>query len=131
MKTEFISQTGIKDHLNAHNTAQTISALINSADHMVKITPPVVLEYMKHGLSTWLCDSNGAIGGFIKAVPWHPCLAQVEGGLEKMEEVAIANMDHGVKPTGFESGSLFIPQEYRKHGLGSKLKEELAQQILN
>ncbi|MFH0773836.1 MAG: GNAT family N-acetyltransferase, partial [bacterium] len=46
-------------------------------------------------------------------------------------EVAIANMDHGVKPTGFESGSLFIPQEYRKHGLGSKLKEELAQQILN
>lgn len=130
MHPELSIQTTISGKNNIYKNAKTISEYINMEPNMVKISPKGIHDYMKHGLATWLEDKNGTVGGFIKAVPWHPNLAMVGGDLEQMEQVAIQNMEKGIPPKGFESGSLLIPKEYRHEGLGSQLKNELAKQIL-
>jgi hypothetical protein len=130
MHPEFSVQTSISGKNNIYKNAHIISNLICAEDNMVNISPKGVLDYMKHGLATWLEDKAGNVGGFIKAVPWHPNLTQVAGDLAEMEKVAIQNMEQGIIPTGFESGSLLIPEEFRHEGLGSQLKNELAVQII-
>lgn len=111
------------------STAHTISRLIQAEEHMVNIPPIVVHSYMNHGLAAWLSDGGVTIGGFIKAIPWHPNLAQVEGGLDAMEEVAIDNIDKNIPPTGFEVGSLLIPPEFRNQRHATVLVQTLAAQI--
>lgn len=130
MHPELSFQNTVIGKNNIYKNAKTVSTLIGAEKNMVNISPKGVLDYMKHGLATWLEDSQGNVGGFIKAVPWHPNLAQVSGDLVEMEKVAIQNMENGVPPTGFESGSLLIPKEFRHEGLGTQLKDELAKQIL-
>ncbi len=126
---EFLSKTGTDVQAGLYKTAQTIGSLIASEEHMVHMKPTCVLGYMKHGLATWLEDAGGKVGGFVKVMPWHPNLAQVEGGLEKMEERAIENMDNDNSPTGFELGSLYIHPEERRQHHGGNLISELTQQV--
>jgi hypothetical protein len=117
-------------NLNGHNPfAQGISNLINSKDHMVHIQPDTVQAYAKSGLAVWASHAN-EFAGFIKAVPWNPKLMEVQGEMETIEAEAIKLFQAGLPPTGFESGSLIVPDSMTKNGIGGDLKETLAQQIL-
>lgn len=130
MHAEFQAKTKLNGHEGKYLAAKTISGLINAEQHMVHIEPKTIYTYMKHGLATWLVDDGGNVGGFIKAMPWNPNLTQIEGGMEKIEAAAIQNIDKDILPTGIESGSLLVPPQFRKHGYGTLLKDQLAKQIL-
>jgi len=130
MSPEFKSYTGTDGLTGIYRTAQILSKHICAEPLMANISPKGIFGYMKHNLATWLVDDKGAISGVVKVLPWHPNLANVGGGLEKMEEMAIENMDKGNSPSGFELGSLLIPiNEYRKHHLATNLVEVITNQV--
>jgi len=120
------SAVGITGH------AETISALINSKDHMVKIKPKTIESYIDKNLAVWATDpQTSKLCGFIKALPWHPNLMHVKGGMEEIEEVAIQNVIQGLSPTGIESGSLIVPNVYQGKGIGFEMKQTLADHVLS
>lgn len=120
------SAVGITGH------AETISALINSKDHMVKIKPKTIESYIDKNLAVWATDpQTSQFCGFIKALPWHPNLMHVNGGMEEIEEVAIQNVIQGISPTGIESGSLIVPDVYQGKGIGFEMKQTLADHVLS
>lgn len=107
--------------------APTISSLINSSDHMVHIKPETVAAYGKHNLAVWATlPGSEEFCGFVKALPWHPNLTGVQGGMEMIEEAAIQNVQNGFTPTGIESGSLIVPDHLHGKYIGYQLKEALA-----
>lgn len=119
------SAIGISTH------AEAISGLINSKDHMVKIKPKTVESYINKNLAVWATDpQTNQFCGFIKALPWHPNLAHVQGGMEEIEEVAIQNVILGMSPTAIESGSLIVPDAYQGKGIGYEMKQTLADHII-
>ncbi len=119
------SAVGISIH------AETISNIINGKDHMVKIKPKTVESYIDKNLAVWATDpQTGQFCGFIKALPWHPNLMHIKGGMEEIEEVAIKNVIQGMSPTGIESGSLIVPDVYQGKGIGYEMKQTLADHVI-
>lgn len=119
------SAVGISMH------AETISSIINGKEHMVKIKPHTVESYIGNNLAVWATDpATDNVCGFIKALPWHPNLVDVHGGMEEIEEVAIKNVMQGMAPTGIESGSLIVPDAYQGKGIGYEMKQTLADHII-
>lgn len=104
-----------------------ISSLINSKEHMVHIKPETISAYGKKNLAVWATlPGSNEFCGFVKALPWHPSLTNVQGGMEAIEEAAIQNVENGLKPTGIESGSLIVPDNLHGLHIGYQLKEALA-----
>lgn len=107
--------------------APTISSLIGSNEHMVHIKPETISAYGKHNLAVWATiPGTDEFCGFVKALPWHPNLTNVQGGMEMIEEAAIKNVQNGFAPTGIESGSLIVPDHLHGKYIGYQLKEALA-----
>ncbi len=92
---------------------------------MFQYAPTDLVDYMNAGLALPVVESleSCKLISFVKALPWFP------GNPQPSEKEALQMIAAGHMPTGFESGSLVVPDVFQGTHLGADVKLAFASLI--